>query len=453
MALRDRIEYYTGDIDSWNGQVYSSAEGNAERVLVNGVQFVIDLVAKATPDKLALFTTSTSSDWASYKFTLGGDYSDYFTNVYLTHSDGKIYECTPISADMARQALDEDSLHYAPSVSPVYYVKNSQVNVLPAQGTPSIDVAKPVQTNEFDITSDGDIPRFPKSYRDIVVLFAAGKIIGSKLAYYQDYYTITETASHAYTALNTAKTELSETQALCDSINTQTGNAVTEVAKAVAEAGEMITQTDNSSDFSTALTAMNTAVDKFRADASDPALFGDESQYTTGTGITGVQNALTKAENLIDGTTMGGDTEPESVQYWLNQEDSEMAQATLQAAQSEISRAQGHIAEWNAAVGALQAEINGFATEVQSRTALTGAKSQTVQAILSEVQGYLNAAQGYSSEIQAKISISNGYIAEFNARFTKDTTTYQWLAGQKQLINTELMQALAAKGLAGAPAQ
>ena len=133
MALRDRIEYYTGDIDSWNGQVYSSAEGNAERVLVNGVQFVIDLVAKATPDKLSLFTTNTTSDWTSYTFPLGGGaggYMEYFTNVYLLHSDGTKYECTPISADMARQALDSDSLHYAPSVSPVYYIKNSEVPFL-----------------------------------------------------------------------------------------------------------------------------------------------------------------------------------------------------------------------------------------------------------------------------------------------------------------------------------
>ena len=45
---------------------------------------------------------------------------------------------------------------------------------------------------------------------------------------------------------------------------------------------------------------MNTALDKFRADASDPALFGDETQYTTGVGMTRVENALNKAQALID---------------------------------------------------------------------------------------------------------------------------------------------------------
>jgi hypothetical protein len=417
MGYKTRIESYTGDIDAWNGQDYAAANADAEQFISNGAKFVIDLVAKITPDKLPLFTTHTTGDWTSYTFTLGGGaggYMEYFTNVYLTHSDGTKYECAPISADMARQAADTNSLHYAPAVSPVYYVSNSKVTVLPALGTPSIDVILTPRHDETDIdTADSINPtNFPDSYDDILILFASGKIIGTKLSYYQDYFTITESASHAYTALNSAKTQI--------------GNALTEISEAVADLDT------TSSEVKTAADGITTAVAKFRADASDPALFGDESQYTTGAGITGVQDALTKAENLIDGTTMGGDTEPESVQYWLNQEDTEMAQATLQAAQSEISRAQGHIAEWNAAVGALQAEINGFATELNSRVSWISAKAATWNAYFS--------------------SASN-YIAEFNARFTKDTTTYQWLLGQKQLINTELMQALAAKGLAGAPAQ
>ena len=228
------------------------------------------------------------------------------------------------------------------------------------------------------------------------------------------------------TALTAMNTELDETQAICDLINTQVDSTVTELAKAVTEAGEMITQTDISSDFATALTAINTAVDKFRADGDDPALFGDQNQYTTGEGLTHVKNALELARDAIDtGFTTdedsgsGDDATPKSVGYWLNDEDTEMAQATLATAQTEISRAQVHISEWSATVQALQAEINGFATEVQSRASFTGAKGQAVQAIVSEASAYLNAAQGYGAEIQSKIAISGGYAQEVQSRLAQ----------------------------------
>tara|TARA_Y100001963_G_scaffold60081_1_gene83997 strand:- start:1658 stop:2467 length:810 start_codon:yes stop_codon:yes gene_type:complete len=51
-------------------------------------------------------------------------------------------------------------------------------------------------------------------------------------------------------------------------------------------------------------------------------------------------DATTKAQNLIDGTDMGGDTEAQSAQYWLDDEDIEMVNATIATASSELSRAQ-----------------------------------------------------------------------------------------------------------------
>ena len=51
-------------------------------------------------------------------------------------------------------------------------------------------------------------------------------------------------------------------------------------------------------------------------------------------------DATLKAQNLVDGATMSGDTEPQSTQYWLNDEDPEMVQATLTTAGQELSRAQ-----------------------------------------------------------------------------------------------------------------
>tara|TARA_R100000808_G_scaffold5394_1_gene16472 strand:- start:1226 stop:3310 length:2085 start_codon:yes stop_codon:yes gene_type:complete len=237
----------------------------------------------------------------------------------------------------------------------------------------------------------------------------------------------TDTEGDVNTALTAMNTELDETQAVCDLLNAEVDKAFAEVALANAEADEMASQTDgSSSDLKTALDAINTALDKFRADASDPALFGDEHQYLTGVGLTHVKDALELARDAIDtgfatDEDSGGsdDATPKSAGYWLNDEDTEMVQATLQTAQTEIQRAQVHIAEWNATVQALSAEADGFAKEAQSRVAFTGAKGQVVQSYISTANGYIKTAQGYGAEIQSKINISSGYAQEVQSRLAQ----------------------------------
>jgi len=67
-------------------------------------------------------------------------------------------------------------------------------------------------------------------------------------------------------AVNTAAgkiiTEMDETQAVCDKIDADLVLAKAEIVLAKAEAAELATQTDNSSDVATALTAINTELDK-----------------------------------------------------------------------------------------------------------------------------------------------------------------------------------------------
>ena len=239
-----------------------------------------------------------------------------------------------------------------------------------------------------------------------------------------------DTEGDVNTALTAMNTELDETQAICDTLNSRVDDAVTEIVKAVTEAGEMIAQTDNSGDFAIALTAINSAVDKFRADAADPSLFGDESTYTTGTGMTSVKTYIDRAISYINGNFPHGDYDLVAnladIDADLTSEDIELAsgrmqqaQTTLSAVQADIGIAQTYITEWTTMVQTLVAEIDGFSKEVQSRATFTGAKGQAVQAILSEASAYLNAAQGYGSEIQTKINISNGYASEINSRLSQ----------------------------------
>ena len=240
-------------------------------------------------------------------------------------------------------------------------------------------------------------------------------------------------------------------------VETNISNAATEIGIAKAEAAEIATQTDSasgSSKFNVALDAINTAVDKFRADADDPALFGDESVYLTGDGLTKVKDALDNATNLINNNQPSATTDAFGAQAL---EDTEIVQSALNIAQTEQSRARVHLEEFTTAVNGLQAEINGFATEVNARATFTGAKGQAVQAYISTAQGYINeaqsnlalangyntavgayltAAQGYASEIQAyvtttqmfigtatnRINVGNAYLAEANARASEVNT-------------------------------
>ena len=56
--------------------------------------------------------------------------------------------------------------------------------------------------------------------------------------------------------------------------------------------------------------------------------------------ILDIQDALTKAQNLIDGSDMGDDSNTaESVQFWLLDEDTDMVSSTLSVASQELSRA------------------------------------------------------------------------------------------------------------------
>ena len=236
----------------------------------------------------------------------------------------------------------------------------------------------------------------------------------------------TDTEGAINTALAAMVTELGEAEDVCDLINGEVDKAFAEVALAKTEAAELATQTDNSGDIATALTAINTALDKFRVDAGDPALFGDESQYLTGVGLTHIKDALEIARDTIDtGFTTdedsgsGDDATPKSAGYWLNDEDTEMVDATIKVARTEISRAEAHLSEWIAISNTLVAEADGFAKEVQSRVAFSGAKSQAVQAYIATANGYVQTAQAYATELQSKINISNGYGQEVQMRLAQ----------------------------------
>ena len=254
--------------------------------------------------------------------------------------------------------------------------------------------------------------------------------------------------------------ELDDTRAICDKVGTSAdsaitalGNMATEIALANAEVDGVTTTlaqalalTDSgSTDIKTALTGMQTAVAKFRADGSDPALFGDESTYTTGSSaMTNVKTHLDRAISYVNGDFPEADSD--LVQYLkdindqVTDEDTELAasfmqaaQTTMNAMQADLQIAQTYITEWNAMVQTLVSEINAFSSEASSRFGWINAKAVAWQGKLSAAQGYMgtagdyanqasgfnSTAQTYASEVQARIGLANGYVAEINVRLAQ----------------------------------
>jgi hypothetical protein len=111
------------------------------------------------------------------------------------------------------------------------------------------------------------------------------------------------------------------------------------------------------------------------------------------------QDALDKAQNLIDGTAMGGDTEPESAQYWLADEDEDMVSSTLNVAGQELSRAQAILGEFN--------------TTINANVSI---KSQELR------------------EFQANLQKKMGLFDKIIQKLTVD---YQWTQGQLQLVGSK----------------
>jgi len=218
------------------------------------------------------------------------------------------------------------------------------------------------------------------------------------------------------TALAAMKAEIDECLTIADNIHTEVGLINDEIDLAKAEAAELATQTDNGGDFETALDAMNTALDKFRADGDDPALFGDETSYQTGGGITRVLAALTDAGDVINANQPTSTTDAYGA---LANEDVELVSSALSISQAEIARASAYLAHWSASVSALTNEADGFSREVSARSSFSGAKSQAIQGYINTAGGYASVASGYANEIQKKIEIAGAYGNEVNARLAQ----------------------------------
>ena len=412
---------------------------------IEGAKEIIRQLPVDLQKKCATMQSFTSAAAGSEAETLGEG------NV-LSAFAGSV-NCRLISNTDKYKAEDSGNVLYATSTDPAYYFEADKINVLPTSLSCKYEE---IQFPSVDADSDSSISNFPDEAEYLIVLYAATK----QLLQYQSSMS-SSFNSAITTALDAVTTRLGSANTAYSNMATEIALANQEVDDALTEVAEAISLTDaSSSDIKTAVDGMKTAVAKFRADGSDPALFGDESTYDTGgSGMTKVKAALNNAISLIgfgtdgDKYDAGNDLEAvmSDIEAGLNSEDIELAGARMQqaqtqmnAVQSHLSVAQAHIQEWQASVQTLIGEINAFASEASSRYGWINAKAVVWQGELSAAQGYMTTANGFAGQATGFISSAGGYVSEATARLQSDSTKYQWYGDQYTKLSAEYMRGLAA---------
>jgi hypothetical protein len=145
MAFIDLVQDYIGTV---------TTVGDLDKWLQAGAKFIIDLMPVGKAEK---FTSSVTV------VTAGTTISGY--RIIRVHKGG--YVAIKIDAGYKTQAEDTNSIYYATTKSPAYYIENGKAFVLPGGGI-LIGVAYPTPVN-----TDSSITNFPGEYENLVILYAS----------------------------------------------------------------------------------------------------------------------------------------------------------------------------------------------------------------------------------------------------------------------------------------
>ena len=447
MAFIDEVGYYAGVTTGKNSEI--------SKFLANGVQYIISVVEKGNPDLLPLFASAQTLTNSPTTLSLATN-SKIIDVVRRTAANGEDLKCSPINSAFRSNAANTDSIYYASKNSPVYYINNAILTVLP---TPTADETATISIVLPDVAvahSDSTISNFPSEMYHGVVLYASGQLIHNKL-----------------TALNAKlPTDLDA--------DTTTFDAIADIGLSLSLIGLPSFANASKSLPNTISIASSLPGDWTDLSSSMPTL-NLADNLAGGSFFTNYQAALTKAQNLIDigivtdeASGTADDATPQSAGYWLKEEDPEMVSANLATASQELQRAtailQEHQADVNKQVQEFTVDMQTFQAKLSEEQAGLSAAAQKVstelsvdstiastdvaiyQAEMTREQTRYNAeVTKYQADVQGKMQSLNYELQEWNANLQKKvslyttligklSTDYQWLQGQYQVVKSEFTE-------------
>ena len=348
----------------------SPTQTELSQFLTDGAKEIINLLPKKLKEK-AMSITNLYIGNTDTVMDLDGKGEIFY--VTRENADSGVYApCRKINAMYGDLTNDSENIIYGASATdPIYYIESNSSGNSTLFVKPTPTAAQPAKVYHIAYPSvtydDTSIANFPSEAEYLVVLYGAMKSLQNAMG-----------AMQTNTAIDT----------------TALGAVVTELNKV----DDIIVEASNKID------AYYTSI----GDIDDTTELWDNTNKR----FTVVRDALLKAQNLVDGATMAGDTEPESIQYWLNDEDPEMVQATISAANLELSRASSSINEINGIIASYNIELSG------------------VNLYLSEANTYISQAQGY--------------IGEINTRMQREDQKYKWYDNQYSKLQQNYMQGIQA---------
>lgn len=173
MSIKTDIEAYTGDIDS------PDITTQALQFAKDGVRYIYSVVL-TNPEMGERLSANTDLNTASPTLPL--------TNVmsldYVLRNDGAIDRpCIEGEPSMSGAYLDPDSLHRGTITSPVYYIKNNVLNIVPAPVDAQLGKVGSVTPDTIFTLNDeytASSGLLPELYIG-VTLYAAGMVLLTKM--------------------------------------------------------------------------------------------------------------------------------------------------------------------------------------------------------------------------------------------------------------------------------
>ena len=400
MSFTTRIQNYTN----------TTSGENVTDALKKGVDYVIGVVNSNNPDMLRLFAYRIDLNLNTVQSL---EVLEQFNLSHIIDVKRGTKFCRPVTDRQIEDVLDSTSIYFALDTNPVYFMDGEgKLTIAPLAGSTGKGTIYGVphsrgrsidDTNEriknsgwnfggVSYISPTTNHSFPEILHELLVMHSAECILMERLV---DFRTKLPTDLDADTTVFDAIADL----------DVSLGSMTATLPSAFTIA---------------------TSLPSFTA----PSFPSTEAQ-----------DALAKAQNLIDGTSMGGDTEPESAQYWLADEDEDMVASTLSVASTELNRAGTILSDYQAELSGnvqnFNSQITKFQQEIAKESQRTGITIQAFQAELShKVADKQQELQEFQSNLQKKMGL-------FDKIIQKITVDYQWTQGQIQMLNQKKQEFIA----------
>ena len=462
------------------------------------------------------------------------------------NNSGIAMPCRKLPPSMMGKVNDSNYMEAAGTSDPAYIIFDKVLNIFPTVVSTNHSRLIAIDTSITVAHGDGSsgIANFPDEAEDAVVLYAARNALERLMNDLQSNELIDHASTGALALMNaeiddvvhdttgslklakdqigafvTSIADIDDTTELFDSTNKRfkvvrdallnaqnmidadgfgtdlsvkdfVGDVDTALGKINAhliDEEAILTDDPTSGDIATALGAIKTAVDQAATAAgkfisADESVFGDEDTFlTSNSQLTRVKDALDKAQETITGDQPSSTTDARGAQA---EEDTELVASAISIAQTEITRAQTHLAEWTS-IGDMRVkevqvalnEADGFTKEIQARLAYASsyiaaanARNQEgssriaqanlgvavaqqelqraniaiaeVNSLMASYQLELQSVAPYMSEVSGKLAAAAQYGQEYQARLTRDQSKYQWYTQQYAQVDARYKEQL-----------